>query len=304
MISRRTAKSLAELVVVNFRKYHYLRNSGNGYFTVDIDKIYDFLFENAYPAWLCNAIKKTWTSTETRQLKEFVMKLHTGESQLDATQNWSWEQREKLGQSYLKELSEDMLNYYSANPPSGYSSESLVSMIQFLRENLELDGHIYKDHRLLYSESDVLETTEEMGILQSLYVSLELGGKDTAFHHLKLSEEHYLEHRWDDSISNSRKFLECVLREIAVLFSQKVKNVSLPESVYSRPLQIREYLSKEGLLEVKEKEAVASVYGLLSETGSHPYMAQNEQARLLRHLSLTFSQFVMLRLQGHLSQKN
>jgi hypothetical protein len=154
----------------------------------------------------------------------------------------------------------------------------------------------------MFSESDVLETKEEMGILQSLYTNLQLGDKDTAFHHLKLSEEHYLAHRWDDSISNSRKLLECVLRDIAILFSQKVKNISLSESIYSRPVQVRDYLSKEGLLEVKEKEAVASVYGLLSETGSHPYMAQNDQARLLRHLALTFSQFVMLRLQGQLKQ--
>jgi len=57
-------------------------------------------------------------------------------------------------------------------------------------------------------------------------------------------------------------------------------------------------LEKEGLLEVKEKQAIDSVYQLLSETGGHPYMAESEQARLLRHLSLTFSQFVMLRLKG------
>ncbi|MCZ6777144.1 MAG: hypothetical protein O7D34_11925 [Ignavibacteria bacterium] len=73
---------------------------------------------------------------------------------------------------------------------------------------------------------------------------------------------------------------------------------NLPESTYSRPVQVRDYLEKEGLLETKEKEALASVYGLLSETGGHPYMAQNEQARLLRHLPLTFSEFAMLRLQG------
>jgi hypothetical protein len=31
-------------------------------------------------------------------------------------------------------------------------------------------------------------------------------------------------------------------------------------------------------------------------------MAQNDQARLLRHLSLTFAQFVMLRFQGNLGK--
>ena len=44
----------------------------------------------------------------------------------------------------------------------------------------------------------------------------------------------------------------------------------------------------------------ASVCGLLSHAGGHPYMAQSEQARLLRHLVLTFSQFVMLRFKSKL----
>jgi hypothetical protein len=54
------------------------------------------------------------------------------------------------------------------------------------------------------------------------------------------------------------------------------------------------------LLDTKETETLAKVYGLLSQTGSHPNMAFNDQARLLRHLALAFSQFVMLRLQGSL----
>jgi len=38
----------------------------------------------------------------------------------------------------------------------------------------------------------------------------------------------------------------------------------------------------------------------LSETGAHPYMAESDQARLLRQLSLTLSQFVLLRLEAAL----
>ena len=63
---------------------------------------------------------------------------------------------------------------------------------------------------------------------------------------------------------------------------------------------MRNYLEEEGLLETKEKEAVAKIYGLLSNTGGHPYMASNDQARLLRQLALTLSHFVMLRFDGYL----
>ena len=38
----------------------------------------------------------------------------------------------------------------------------------------------------------------------------------------------------------------------------------------------------------------------MSDTGGHPYMAAKDQARLMRHLALTFSQFVLLRLEGYI----
>ena len=38
-------------------------------------------------------------------------------------------------------------------------------------------------------------------------------------------------------------------------------------------------------------------------TGSHPYIAQQDQARLLRQLALVLSQFILLRYQGYLNQK-
>ena len=70
--------------------------------------------------------------------------------------------------------------------------------------------------------------------------------------------------------------------------------------VYSRPVRVRDYLESQGLVEPKEKEAIATIYGLLSETGGHPYVAQKDQARLMRYLALTFAQFALLRLRGAL----
>ncbi len=303
MISRKSARLLAELMSLIFRDYHS-SHGGRGYYTVDTRHLYDFLFDNGYPAWFCNVAQRTWTSSDTHRLKDFIMKLHTGESQYDETQNWSWEQREKLGQQYLTELAEDSLSFQSKLPPSAFKPDPQVEQAKFLRSSLELDGYTLKDGKLLSPETEMLDTADQVGVLESLYSSLGLSEMDTAVHHLKLSEEHYIAERWDDSISNSRKFLECVLREVAVLYSVRVKGVSLPESAYSKPVQVRDYLMKEGLIESRERDAIGSVYGLLSETGSHPYMAQNEQARLLRHLALTFSEFAMLRLQGRLKARD
>ena len=96
--------------------------------------------------------------------------------------------------------------------------------------------------------------------------------------------------------------LETILQEVATAHSVHVKGSTLPAGTYTRPVTGRDYLEQEGLVERKEKATIAQVYGLLSETGGHPYMARNDQARLLRHLALAFSQFVMLRLQGSLTK--
>ena len=297
MISRRTSRAIAEIYEKIFHKYHSLSNR-RSYYTLNTEEIYDFLFDHNYQAWFCNLTKSMWESTGTRKFKEFIMRLHTGESMTSATQNWTWKQREQLGQQYLHNLAKDILNHWS-DIQDEREKRNYADYVDALIKNLELDGYSYKNRMLLSPESDVLDVQEESGVLESTFTSLLLNNKETAFHHLKLSEEHYLAGKWDDSISNSRKFLEAVLQEIAYSYSLFINKTPISDEVYSRPVRVREYLEKQGLLETKEKEALSSVYGLLSDTGSHPYIAQNEQARLLRHLAFTFAQFVMLRLQGY-----
>ena len=302
MISRKTTRTIAEVYAIVFRqrKTGQRRNvypRAYTYYTVDTKKLYDFLYDCEYSAWFCNKARAIKSYSDTRPLKDFIMKLHTGETQYDATQNWSWEERKRLGQTYLANLAEDILNYWHNDYDSFYKKET-TKHVEELAKRLELDGYIYENSRLLTPEEDVLDVQEEAGLLETLFSTLGLDNQETAFHHLNLSEEHYLAERWDDAISNSRKFLECVLQEVAAAHSVRCKGESLPENIYTRPVRVRDYLESEGLLERKEKETVAKVYGLLSQTGGHPYMARNDQARLLRHLALTFSQFVMLRFRG------
>jgi len=228
----------------------------------------------------------------TRNLKVFIMRLHTGESLADTHPQWTWEQRAALGQKFLRNLAQDRLNDTPADDEEA----------QKLRRALELDGYMFVNGKLLVPEAEVLDVVEEVGLLDSLYNSLSLANSEITFHHLALSEDHYKAGRWDDSISNSRKFLENILKEVAASYSMFTTKSTIDPDVYSKPVRVREYLNNNGLLDKKEIEALASVYGLLSEKGGHPYMAQNDQARLLRHLALTLSQFIMLRLRGSVSQ--
>jgi hypothetical protein len=297
MIKRKTTKVLAELYEDKFTR----RQSGGYYTAADPPEIlknefYDFLYENDYPAWFCNQVKQ-FPFARKRCIKDWIMRLHTGETVLQATPDWTWEQREKLGQRYLRDLAENLLNFYEQH---GFISDFYKKYNEKLQKSLELDGYIYRNSILLTPESDILDVNEEEGVLTTLYKSLGLANQQTAFHHLELSEKHYVDGKWDDSISNSRKFLECVLEEVASKHNVTIKGAALPSAITGKPLEVRNYLEREDLLESKEKEALAKVYGLLSATGGHPYMAQNDQARLLRHLALTFCQFAMLRLDGKL----
>lgn len=292
MISRAATKILAKIYGNLFTKRVFKRTVIRQYedYVVVKNRLYDFLYERDYEAWFLNATQEHHIYRH-RHLVEFIMKIHTGESLISARPEWTLEQRKKLGQRYLKDLAEDIIKDLK-------SSSSVKELIS----RLELDGYIWKNERLLFSESDVLDSEEEGGILKSLVDELDLENKETTLHHLQLSEDHYIDEKWEDSISNSRKFLESILQEVAAKHHMVEGNTILSDSIYSSPRDVRDYLKNNGLIEEKEKKAIASVYGLLSETGGHPYIAEQDQARLLRHMALTFCQFVMLRLKGYISQ--
>lgn len=296
--------ALGDAYEFRFMKYSTAnRRTGEKQWFVQRDALYDFLYENEYHGWICNQAKNYRAmGSGRRAVKEWFMKLHTGESLAEGTPDWTWEQREKLGQRYLRDLAQDILNDWYSYQPSTYPDKrpQYEQLRRDLIKHLELDGYTYRDSQLLAPESDVLDVEEETGVLESLYVELSLPNKKANFHFLRLSEEHYLAERWGDSISNSRKFLEGTLREAAAAHSLRVKQTELSEGTYKRAMSVRQYLERENLLDSKETDTLSKVYGLLSETGSHPFMPHNEQARLLRHLALTFSQFVLIRLQGSL----
>lgn len=295
MISRRTTRLLAYSLVSKLRHKHY-EGGGRYRYSLNPAEVYDFFFENEYQAWLCNAARGAadYCRYDTRQFTDFILRIHTGESVASATRSWTWAQRERLGQKLLKDLAEDIAKHQQGDVDGASPLGQLV-------QSLELDGYVFRNNVLLTPEADVLEVEEETGVLQHLYSELHLSNQETVFHHLSLSEEHYIAHKWDDSISNSRKFLEGVLREVAVGHHQAAFGSEISSEVYSKPVRVRDYLESSELLAPKEKTALSSSYGLLSETGGHPYMAEGEQARLLRHLALTFSQFVLLRLQGFIA---
>lgn len=299
MIGRQTTKAIAEAYQERFVK---LRRSNYDYISVyERDEMYDFLYVNDFDGWICNIFHGI--SSGRRSLFEFILKLHTGESIASATSQWDWPQRQSLGQRILRDLSEALIKERINNPKFETYGDSDKKAVDSMRSALELDGYVYKDGTLFVPEEGILEEKEEQGLLEAMMIELSLQDIAILRHHLELSSSDYQAEKWDDSISNSRKVLEGVLQQAAVRVLTARGKLPTDTQSLERPQKVRELLESEGLLDKKERETLGHVYGLLSQTGSHPYIAERDQARLMRHLSLTFCQFVMLRLRGALENK-
>lgn len=297
MLSRQASVAISNSYIDRFSSAS-TNSYGNTREEVHYNRLYDFLYESEYEAWFCKLAQKHY---KIRDLKEFFLKIHTGESISSATKDWSWNDRQKLGQRLLRDLAEDMLIWYETIRSTEWLWKLYAPKADELTRRLELDGYIFREGKLLLQQSDVLDVEQERSILETLYQASGLERSSESFQYLTLAEEHFIAGRWSDSISNARKFFELTAKEGARALGAR-KGRPLDESSLTRPTAVRQYLEQQGLLEKKERESFDKVYSLLSETGAHPYMAKSDQARLLRQLSLTLSQFILLRLRDALSQ--
>ena len=209
------------------------------------------------------------------------------------------EVRQEIAQKILWQLTVAVLKFCGPDldNPIAKESDELILTRALVRQ-LEIDGYVYCNDRLYPAESTVIPEEAEQSYLESLIVHTQLGDPDTIIHHLKLSEEHFLSAKWDDSISNSRKVLDAILKQITERVYIAVEKKPAPVGLLKNAQQTREYLERQGLVTTVERETLDKTYGLLSVIGGHPYIAEKDQARLMRHLALTFSQFVLLRYQG------
>jgi hypothetical protein len=326
MISRKSTMAIAEAYTTKFRTLPSRGFSRSGPIVARED-LYKFLFENDYEPQFCNIFKNIY---DLKRLNDLILGLHTGESLVEFTPSWLQNERQKLGQTCLKNMARDFMRWFLKEAPAhliplretssqftpqdrtiltGFntsyivlgSAESCKSVYDAMVRQLEIDGYVFRDNELYQSEAEVLDVEEEKGLLQKLYAGLGLSKQQINFQFLNLAEEYYVAGRWSDCIGNARKFFEVVLQQVAIKHST-LKNITLPATTIKSARLVREYLEEEKLIEKKEKEAIDKIYGLLSDTGSHPYMAEKDQARLLRQICLVVTQFVMLRLEGYLKK--
>lgn len=269
-------------------------------YELDVKKLENFLFDLDYEEWFIDIFGQITNLINSDILTQRIKYLHTGRTL--ALHNTPFKQaddehRVKAGQRCLKRLAEDVLRLYDKAPDS-FSDKAKGSLNQ-LRAQLELDGYVYRNGNLYQVESSVVDVQAEQSYLDSLVDSLGLSDPPTIKHHIQLAEEDYRNNRYSNSIGNSRHFLEAILSQVLQGVATKLGSTLNP-ALYKNATDVRTHLEREGLISTDEKDTLKQIYGLLSNTGGHAYIAQKDQARLMWHLALTCSQFVLLRYEGFL----
>jgi hypothetical protein len=306
MISRKSTKILAELYKEIFSGTYQTR-SEYGRETIWAYELYrdllqDYFFERDYPSWFLFIIKHT-NVFEERAIIELIQGLHTGSFIINYNFGLDSERINSViieGKELLPKLSVDILNYVFPERFEKYS-DSKKEMVNNFVNQLELDGYKYHNRELFQYEKNIFDEEEKKELITQLISELSFQNQEVITHHLNLIETNYLQEKWDDSIGNSRKFFEAILKEIADQYSLRKYSRHLPEEIIGWPVEVRKYLEKENLFEKQEIFTIKEIYSLMSETGNHPYIADKEQALFLRNLSLIISHFSILKLIGWLN---
>jgi hypothetical protein len=288
MISRKSTTAIAHiyaLLAIEDGSSMYAK-------TWTLESLCELFYDEDYPEWFIKRLKEIDGPTE---LREFIQGLQTGTSVKNSFVRFAGNPIE-AGQDILKKLA---INIFSLELNENHEDiDTIKTIASALSRQLELDGYVYKNNRLYPADSSVIDEKEEQSYLEELIDNATLNDKLVIKHHLELAERAYVEARWSDAISNARNFFEAILEQVAGELHHKINGAALTTN---RPVEIREYLDRAGFVDRTEKEAIAKVYGLISNTGSHPNMAHKDQARLMRNLALTFSQYILMQWAGFLA---
>jgi len=168
MIGRKATKRLAEFAVQMFS-----RPTGQGRTYIPHGSVYDFAFEHDFDKHFCNAAEdRAAGSPDGRGLSEFIMQIHTGESVKRMRPKEPPVALEAEGQGYLRHLAEALL-LTSEGSLSNTEAMHLVVALNLpdrrmaLVRALELDGYVFRDGKLLHTESSIVDIEQQHSALSS-----------------------------------------------------------------------------------------------------------------------------------------
>ncbi len=283
MISRRTTLLIADIICNSFT--HQVRDTDGygrtrGYTNrVKEEELRNFLFEFNIDGYTINHLCKSYYSEET--LKKNILNMHTGYFYNKVNYN----KFVSLGQKDIKGMAIGIL-YRRLQPES----------LDMLENLLRIDGYIYEKEKLYEINTDV---DDKANLIKSKFKKYGFNNETEFDVFYANMNEHFENSKWEDSIHNSRKLYEIVLKECAIYYS---KNIAKDNEKLSnaKPIDVRLYLEKNNYFSEDESNIIQYYYKYLSNIGSHPKLALEEQADFSRVMSINTILYAINRLEKYI----
>ncbi len=170
--------------------------------------------------------------------------------------------------------------------------------IEKLENLLRIDGYIYEKEHLYEINNDIDDKTD---IIKVLYQKINLSEYNEFCTFYNYINEHISKEKWEDSISNCRKITEIVLKESALYYSKNIKKDDA-EIDYKKPVKVREYLEKTAFFSEDEANIVHYFYKYMSNLGSHPEIALEEQAHFSRVMAVNIVLYTLKKLTSYVTK--
>lgn len=283
MISRRTTLLIADIICNSFTHrvcdtdvYGHTRGYTN---RVKEEELRNFLFEFNIDGYTINHLCESYYSEET--LKKNILNMHTGYFYNKVNYN----KFVSLGQKDIKGMAIGIL-YRRLQPES----------LDMLENLLRIDGYIYEKEKLYEINTDV---DDKANLIKSKFKKYGFNNETEFDVFYTNMNEHFENSKWEDSIHNSRKLYEIVLKECAIYYS---KNIAKDNEKLSnaKPIDVRLYLEKNNFFSEDESNIIQYYYKYLSNIGSHPKLALEEQADFSRVMSINTILYAINRLEKYI----
>ena len=282
MISRRTTLVVANIICNNFTKRSadkYSNGVIHGYSDkVEANKLRDFLFEFNVSGFAIEHICEDYYTKE--HLKEMILNMHTG---LFYSRK-EYRKFEKMGQQDLKNIVIGIL-----------SRQLQIESIPVLENLLRIDGYIYEKEHLYEINTDI---NDKFDIIKNMYNSFGFDNIKELDSFYNNMNEHFENSKWEDSINNSRKLYELILKNCAEYYS---KNIEKTNKSFDNVLavKVREYLEKVAFFSQDEINIIQYFYKYMSNIGSHIKLALEEQADFSRVIAINIILYSLRRLESY-----
>jgi hypothetical protein len=290
MLRNRSVLSLALLAEACFRQMG-TRDGGKTYFFWDLtEQFADLLFEKEHPPAVEHYVRSL--NSARGACKTFILGAWKGYADSAfAVEDPAGGARER---NFVK-LAQDLIDYAGKRNDAMAGITSRLQVKALVR-NLELDGYELRDARLVAIDEHAFSVEEIEPLLIRLCRDV---GIPTAQieKELKECEDQYVAEKWGASIASARHLLEHVLQEAARHWLP-TRQVSPSDGDLRRAAHVRDELKRTGFMDEKEHRFIGALYGLLSDQGGHPNMAERQNALICRQYALSATQFVLLRLKS------